>query len=257
MQCKSSGISAGENRISYVANAGPQNLGSDHPFNPYPGFIIEFGRSERQRRDAKMYTIFFDHCCMVGPWEDTVGESCRTKITVDNISAIDGTSNTILLSENEDAGRWIWYSTATGFDQNIPVVVHGATSFGATPVQADNIVPYEGSWGITCMESLVGFCFPNDLGSIPEEIPNYVPLMWGTDNERQPLFINEGRSNSGASIVHRTRTARPASAHPGVVVAAFVDGGVRTLQENMDKTLFVRLARPGSGVILNPKDLGW
>ena len=173
---------------------------------------------------------------------------------MDNVSAMDGTSNTILLSENENAGRWIWYSTAPGFGQNVPVAVHGIWGGGQTSVQADNIVPSE---DIQCMESLVGFCFPNDLGSIPEEIPNYVPLMWGTDNERSPLFINEGKSNSGARITARSRAARPSSAHPGVVVAAFVDGGVRPLQENMDKTLFVRLCRPGSGVILNPKDLGW
>jgi len=53
------------------------------------------------------------------------------------------------------------------------------------------------------------------------------------------------------------RKARPSSGHPGIVNAAFVDGSVRSLQESMDKTLFVRLARPGSGVIINPKDLGW
>jgi hypothetical protein len=40
-----------------------------------------------------------------------------------------------------------------------------------------------------------------------------------------------------------------------VVIAAFCDGSVRTLKDEMDKTLFVRLCRPGSGVILNPKDL--
>jgi hypothetical protein len=39
------------------------------------------------------------------------------------------------------------------------------------------------------------------------------------------------------------------------VVAAFCDGGTRTLRDDMDKTTFVRLARPGSGVILNAKDL--
>jgi hypothetical protein len=79
--------------------------------------------------------------------------------------------------------------------------------------------------------------------------------MAGTDNERSPLFINEGRANSGASILYSTRTARPSSGHPGVVVAAFCDGSVHTLKDDMDRTLFVRLARPGSGVILNPKDI--
>ena len=112
--------------------------------------------------------------------------------------------------------------------------------------------------GFGCMESLVGFCFPNDLSSIATgEVPTYVPLQYSVDNEESPLFINEGRMNSGTQITHRERTARPSSGHPGIVNAAFVDGGVRSLKDDMDKPLFVRLARPGSDVITNPKDLGF
>ena len=109
------------------------------------------------------------------------------------------------------------------------------------------------------IEPVVAFTIPNVFSSIATgEVPTYIPLMRGTDNVAgSPLFINEGRPNSGVSIVHRSRTARPSSAHPGVVVAAFVDGGVRVLRDDMDRTLFVRLCRPGSGVIINPKDLGW
>ena len=101
------------------------------------------------------------------------------------------------------------------------------------------------------IQSHVGFCYPNELSSIATgEIPNYIPLMRGTETERSPLFINEGRRNSGFQITEKDRTTRPSSGHPSVVVTAFVDGGVRPLRDDMDKTLFVRLARPGSGVIL-------
>ena len=108
------------------------------------------------------------------------------------------------------------------------------------------------------IEPAVGFIFPDELSPIADgEIPTYIPMMRGIDNIETPLFINEGRANSGVTFTSKFRTARPSSGHPGVVVAAFVDGSVRTLKEDMDKTLFVRLARPGSGVIINPKDLGW
>jgi prepilin-type processing-associated H-X9-DG protein len=73
-----------------------------------------------------------------------------------------------------------------------------------------------------------------------------------------PLFINEGRRNSDARFTadaEVVRKVRPSSAHPGVVIAAYCDGSVRPLKDDMDKTLFVRLCRPGSGVIVNPKDL--
>jgi len=115
------------------------------------------------------------------------------------------------------------------------------------------------------MEYLVGFCYPNVLSSIADgEIPTYEPAMLGgvPNSVNSPLFINEGKNigfsgDNGLTPIDRIRKTRPSSGRPGVVVAAFVDGGVRALRDDMDKTLFVRLARPGSGVIINPKDLGW
>ena len=263
MQCKSSGISSGESRISYVVNAGPKN---DPNINAAIGNYneLEYGRPERFQRDAKMYTVFFDYLARIGPWSDqpdvsgfTRSSCASTKVTVDNISSMDGTSHTILLSENEDAGHWIWYSTVAGFfGVNSPVAVSdGEWGGGAVVFQADNIVPDKTNLGD--MESLVGFTFPNELSDIATgEVPTYIPLMPGTDNvENSPLFINEGRANSGTRIVRRERTARPSSGHPGIIVAAYCDGHVGILKDDMDKTLFVRLCRPGSGVILNPKDL--
>jgi len=255
MQCKSSGISTGENRISYVANAGPLNPILPGPAGPPGGghhgssdmWVYEYGHADRNLRDAKMYTIFFDHFMAVGHWADNPSGTSRTRVTIDNISTMDGTSNTILLSENEDAGRWIWYVD----NVNIPTAT--------THLYPISTIIYPYNDDIFEMEHSIGFCYPNELTSIADgETPIYIPLMRGTDNvEDSPLFINEGRANSGVSIVHSRRTARPSSGHPGVVVAAFVDGGVRPLKDDIDKTLFVRLARPGSGVILNPKDLGW
>ena len=255
MQCKSSGISAGESRISYVANAGAQNPLGAH-YNS-ANLWSEFGRRDRSKKDAKMYTIFFDHMTSDGTWSDVPSDStrafCTTRVSLGNISTMNGTSMTILLSENEDAGHWIWYSTSTGFGVNVPVAMTNAGDWW-NPMP-DNIVPNREYLGN--VENFVGFCYPNDLGSMPEEIPNYVPLWYPVDNEVSPLFINEGRRNSGVQITQQGRTDRPSSGHPGIVVAAFCDGGVRTLKDDMDKTLFVRLCRPGSGVILNPKDLGF
>ena len=259
MQCRSSGISTGENRISYVANAGPQNI-HDFP-NGSGGYMYkEYGRVEREEKSARMYTIFFDHLAWVGTWADVPDSGqqriCTTRVSVDNISAMDGASMTILLSENEDAGHWIWYQDG---DYSVPL----ASMWRTSPNIWTSIYPND---DVNDIEHLVAFCFPDDLSDVASgEVPNYAPTMiaGALNNVLSPLFINEGRNTSfagtgvGFTSIDRVRKARPSSGHPGVVVAAFVDGGVRPLQENMDKTLFVRLCRPGSGVIINPKDLGW
>jgi len=262
MQCKSSnGISAGDNRISYVANAGPRNYAIDK----------EYGHTGRDGRYAKMYTVFFDHFATVGTWRDVANDSldrCTSKITVDDISSMDGTSATILISENEDAGHWIWgstggYQSSSGFP--LPVASRGIQGTGNW--DWDTLRPSEGQACLENMEGLVGFTYPAYSVDGNAEVviddylrPNYIPLVvGGVDGVLPPLFVNEGRLNSGAVfdnvVQERSRKARPSSGHPGVVVATFCDQSVRTLGDDMDKLLFVQLCRPGCGVILNMRDL--
>ena len=265
MQCRSSGISPGENRISYVANAGPMN--TPHDISPLTGtyYGAEFSHPDRPRRDARMYTIFFDQLVSTGIWRDfpsvvMVYEAPDMRISVDNIASMDGTSMTILLSENEDAGRWIWYE-ANRID---------------IPIASGHMMPDDAQYTLRpsedeiwySIEPFIGFCFPNVLSSIATgEFPTYEPALLPNgfpNNVGSPLFINEGRNISFSgrisvqypALIEPIRKARPSSGHPGVVNAAFVDGSVRALRDDMDRTLFVRLARPGSGVILNPRDLG-
>ena len=260
MQCKSSGISSGESRISYVANAGPQN---DIEF--VSGGLWRraiYGRDDRDQRDEKMYTIFFDHLMPIGQWRDvTARPRSKMRVSVDNISSMDGTSHTILLSENEDAGHWIWHIVG---EPDTPLAAYYSdSSYTASTFAMSDVRPLTGVWTLIDMVASIGFNFPgydgngnNLLSSLATgEVPTYEPLQSGTDSLISPLFINEGRANSGARITYPYRTARPSSGHPGVVVAAYCDGHVGTLKDDMDKTLFVRLCRPGSGVILNPKDL--
>ena len=248
MQCRSSGISSGENRINYVVNAGPLN-------NVTHGYVEEFSVNTRPQRNANMYTIFFDHFAWLGEWSDLIGNAgtlrCTTRITMDNITNMDGTSMTILLSENEDAGNWIWYR---GNRYDIPQ----AMCPGSSPA-GDPVIPYVGELCLDDIERLVAFCYPGEL--------SYEPALLGgvPNNVDSPLFINEGRNIQFSTSINQTgwvttgtglrRKARPSSGHPGLVVAAFVDGSVRQLRDDMDKTIFIQLAQPGSGAILNPGDL--
>ena len=85
IQCGSSGISSGENRINYVVNAGP--------INDYEN-DMEYGRPERRMRDDKMYTLFFDHFVRVGNWQDapatgTPDVLSKTRVSIDTILSMD------------------------------------------------------------------------------------------------------------------------------------------------------------------------
>jgi len=176
---------------------------------------------------------FFDHFAAIGAWYNGPASPvpmCTTRVTMDNVSSMDGTTVTILISENEDAGSWIWRHTA------------GATNI---PAAVESCNPQA-----TLVEAQVGFCYPAtySLNSSNNEVPDYTVAG-------SPMFINQGRRSSGYTPSTPMETARPSSGHPGVVIAAFCDGHAIPLKDEMDQTLFVRLCRPGSGVILNPRDL--
>jgi hypothetical protein len=252
MKCASGGVAPSENRISYVANAGPLNnvgLGIGAlPLQPR-----EFGRNMLGVPDhvangagsldrvARMHTVFFDHLAVVGPWQNTAltipaynGTAfCATQVTVSNITSWDGTTVTLMISENEDAGRWIW-NAEEPYD----------LSNQATPYAWQDI------------ELQVGFCYPNVFETANNAVDALPTLPWPAIGSalHQPLFINEGRATSSNPGVG-SELARPSSGHPGVVIAAFFDGGVRPLKDNMDRNLYVQLMRPNSGAILNIRDI--
>ncbi|MDR0327944.1 MAG: DUF1559 domain-containing protein [Planctomycetaceae bacterium] len=246
MQCRSSGISPGESRISIVANAGPLNEGAAIEF----GFDFS-GDGERPQKDERNYTLFFDHLAQVSAnWTpnaptgqmDGNNVMCNTRVSMEKLTSMDGATMTVLISENEDAGNWIGGSAVDKIP--FPCVCNDADHFMT-------------SYGAVCwVESAVGFCYPNKFDSNQHnflEEPIYVGV--GTPAAISPLFINEGRRSSGFIAGNPARTARPSSGHAGVVVAAFCDGHVQPLKDTMDQLLFVRLCRPGSGVIVNTKGL--
>jgi len=249
MQCRSSGMASGENRINFVANAGPLNQAELLPE------ALEFGVPAFSQRWDNRFTLFFDHLAYTGTWQDMPTDAdeviCTTRVTMENVSSMDGASNTILISENEDAGRWIWASAgSSSAPAGYPVAaLHTATSYQPNEENAA-----DDSHTLNNIETWVGFCFPNTLGNVtPRTLAN--ALAGYTEDEEQPLWINEGRSNAPIPAETRIQMTRPSSGHPGLVVAAFVDGSVRQLRDDMDRNLFIQLARPGSGTIINPRDL--
>jgi hypothetical protein len=208
--------------------------------------------------DSKIYrfepakiadTVFLDHLAYSN--ETPLVPTSKTKCSIDYISSHSGTSNVLLLSENERpidenrGARWAYWNPVDGFNWL---------------VDADK-------------EDRIAFCFPinssEDLDTIPKIAAQTGPLAeFGSDSStwsyrgydtpltsntdaayETPLFINQGRGNSYGYSNYRR--ARPSSNHPGIVLAAFADRSVRPLNENMDKRTFVWICQPNSGQVIS------
>lgn len=136
-----------------------------------------------------------------------------SKMSIDDVK--DGTTNTLLISENLQAGN-IWAT----------------------------------------QEYLVGFCWDGKKRgySFVGTDAAVSPLSGGTYYD-YPMKPNAGRDNLEAAIAMQYNPdssasegmyawARVSSSHPGLVVAAMVDGSVRTVSEQVDPEVLARAMAP-------------
>ena len=195
-----------------------------------------------------------------------------------DISAMDGTSCTLLTSENLQRGYWIapqlthFYHKADGTPVTVPDAGYRQLSDGRwIPTLTGQEDTIEGS---------VAFCWPRfyHRASFTHQIayPNngegarYRGFNYGTaandsepvgpfesalnnagfDTARIPCFLNQYRRKEFSSWY---QSARPASNHAGIVVVSFCDGSIRRLNEKTDESLFVQLMTAGDV----QSDAGW
>jgi prepilin-type N-terminal cleavage/methylation domain-containing protein len=139
------------------------------------------------------------------------------------IENIKSTSKTLVLSENLHAGEW------------------DSAIYGANP---DDDGKY-----IADLEANFAFTYP--LADAPNDSPDKINECASAFGETTVHFINEGDSDTP-----RFSTARPSSNHPGVVVSTFADGGVRPLNDNIDKEIYIKLCQP-CNTDIDAAVLGW
>ena len=254
MKCKSASLPSDDNSVSYVVNGGYQNVfGTDWTAAPAATFTpsgwtgtARFGLGKRDEAP------FFNNYA-----HSTTSSSGPTRCTraasVDYISTHSGTSYTILLSENINVGNTFevkWTDTDADGKAVAPTSNEERVAFffpfsnhadlGSAVNAGTNAYAYYGA----SLSTPTDASFSYKAYDLPFDV---------TDTTSQtPLFINVGRT---VINLKPYRYARPASNHPGIVVATFADRSVRTLSEGMDKELFVNLCRPNCGVVINPKDL--
>lgn len=158
------------------------------------------------------------------------------RLTLDEISMWDGTSQTVLLTENlntriydsDSQGVGGWISSATG-DIAFGIRVPMSSEVGRT------------AWLVPLNET-----------------PGGVGIAGGDKAQalapgREPVPV-ESRINSSWKTVRDGDAPRPSSNHPGCVNMAFADGSCKVVSEQIDGIVYARLLTPmgsqyGHGVL--------
>lgn len=180
----------------------------------------------------------------------------KSRLGAGALSALDGASHTLLMSENLNYGYWIshnsWSSDCTRGGEYSPTSDYGSHT----------------------MEGSIGFCwarkYKNDRyqegvdGNI-EYRPFYPECDLGDtshNSARVPRRINRCVEENYTDDWYQS--ARPSSRHPGTVVVSYCDGRISTLSESIENRVLVQLmtgsdkksdAREFIGDALLPNDL--
>jgi prepilin-type N-terminal cleavage/methylation domain-containing protein len=251
--CPSADIPLVNAGTHYICNGGYQNGFASTWAGQVTSTITDAAGYSQWFEPAKLAdAVFFDSW---GQSNEAGGAECYTdkiKCSIDYISSHSGTSNVLLLSENErpinenSGARWAYWLGVEG------------VGYGKFLIHPDR-------------EERVAFCFPINIdttlssaagvaaqtGSLAEfgnsstwSYKGYDTSLTSNDEAAYdaPLFINQGRGNTYSYSQYRR--ARPSSNHPGIVLAAFADRSVRPLNENMDKRTFIWICQPNSGQVI-------
>jgi len=146
-------------------------------------------------------------------------------LTVDDVT--DGTTNTLLISENLQAGS-IWANREYG--------VGFCVGFPQEDIFAQyGTVQEDGNGNET-----LGVIAPLPINRA-RSMKTYADLMNANDNQSQQYAV---WSNLTEEVANPWAYARMSSNHPGIVVAAMVDGSTRVVSEGVDIQTFVRAIAP-------------
>ena len=162
------------------------------------------------------------------------GSIPAVKVTPDFVQANDGTSNTIMLSENVLPG------TSWSLLYNNAGSIAVATSYASPATSGSSVSPVTtsttsaASTGVA-QQNLTAFFWASTAGAVSTN-PAAPPSGYFT--------INGDKTNTAVSDqLH----ARPCSAHPGIANFAFCDGHVQTISESVAYNVYKQLMTPYGG----------
>lgn len=137
----------------------------------------------------------------------------RLVMTLDYLTQRDGSTNTLMASENLQATVWAKFNEDTS----------------STPPSYTYVEPTEPYLGFIWLWPQSG---------------QTVPQLKGGTTANIPFGINEDLSKTGLPNTTSFEYARPASRHPGGVVVTFCDGHTQFLREGIDYLTYKHLMTP-------------
>jgi prepilin-type N-terminal cleavage/methylation domain-containing protein len=182
------------------------------------------------------------------------------RMTQDFVQRGDGSSNTIMIAENVNAGFWADIAGATpngttlpsrrdlqtgyiGFGVSVAATLVGGTGTATVPaLYTVNTSLPTGSFNITTTPQNTELATPNLTTNV------IYALTDGTAG------ANDAIPNSNLLTATNGRTPRPASNHPGVFCVCFTDGHATPLSQNMDQGIYARALTPAGTLYGQPTD---
>jgi prepilin-type N-terminal cleavage/methylation domain-containing protein len=222
----------GSNPLSYIANCGSAQTGNDNlpgtsTWNEDRNSGVFFNQAGADPT-ATMFTNYLPHLANEGTANGFALNPPGPKITVDFISTNDGTSNTLLLSENLQSTNW---ATDPWDDQTASMQQRPANPWQSEfQIKQNTGMLFFITGSINNVQNLSNTSFNSAASAInglaaTASVPQ--------DPQYSPMTQQGGLTYS-----------RPASAHPGGVVAFFVDNHYRFLNEEMGYHVYTQLMTP-------------
>jgi prepilin-type N-terminal cleavage/methylation domain-containing protein len=185
---------------------------------------------------------------------------CTAKVSIDYISSHSGTSNVLLLSENDrpitgaSGARWAYWDGSSSYSSDSITWTYDVMADSEERIAfcyPYNIAVTEsGTTGsaITALSTLAEYSTGDKWSYL-----GYNNIVATANDYAVPAFINAGRGREfdNAWTTNQYHRARPSSNHPGIVLAAFADRSVRPLNENINKQTFVWICQPNSGRVIS------
>jgi prepilin-type N-terminal cleavage/methylation domain-containing protein len=183
------------------------------------------------------------------------------RMTQDFILRGDGTTNTIMLAENINAGHWVDIDQTTGatpapvrkdlqtgyigFGISVGVGASQAASGALLPLYPVDPTKPTGSFNVAATPA------PNFALQTPSSAAGAVGYALTDSTTASPL-PPDANINSNLQTAVNGQTPRPSSNHPGIVCVCFVDGHAGTISQNIDFGVYMRALSPAGSLYGQP-----